>query len=69
MEQNKFAQVKCDIEPYLFEAGLDPDMLQSNKKLLVDGLIIYQVRDKRRLELDDLAIGKFMYYGKLVLPS
>ena len=53
--------MKCDIEPYLFEAGLDRDMLQSNKKLLVDGLIIYQVRDERHLELDDLATGKFIY--------
>ncbi|XP_028412049.1 uncharacterized protein LOC114534777 [Dendronephthya gigantea] len=54
---NPAAELRCALQPYLFEAGIDPDNLISNKKLTVDGLILYQVRDKRRLELDDMANG------------
>ncbi|CAB3991435.1 PREDICTED: uncharacterized protein LOC107356592 [Paramuricea clavata] len=46
-------------EPYLYEAGLDPDELHSGRKIVIDGLIMYQVIDKRRLELDELAKGTF----------
>ncbi|CAB4003281.1 hypothetical protein AC249_AIPGENE28214 [Paramuricea clavata] len=42
-------------ESYLYEAGLDPDELHSGRKIVIDGLIMYQVIDKRRLELDELA--------------
>ena len=44
-------------EPYLFEAGLDPDNLYGNRKFLLDGLMVFHVIDKRHLELDDLAQG------------
>ena len=50
-------ELRSGLEPYIFEAGLDPDDLHCNGKLLIDGLIMYQVIDKRKPELDELAKG------------
>jgi hypothetical protein len=41
----------------MYEAGLDPDNLAKQPKVIVHGLIVYQVLYKRHLELDDLATG------------
>ena len=49
--------LRMSLEPYLFEAGLDPDNLNVERKIIVDSLMMYQVIDKRRYELDDLAKG------------
>lgn len=45
------------LEPYLFEAGLDPDNLNTERRIIVDSLMMYQVIDKRRHELEELAKG------------
>ncbi len=49
--------LKDGITPYIFEAGLDIHMLNCNRKLLVQGLVVYFVIHKRRRELDDIAKG------------
>lgn len=56
-DQNPTPEARFSIEPYLFEAGLDPDNLYGNRKFLLDGLMVFHVIDKRHLELDDLAQG------------
>lgn len=46
----------------MFEAGLDPDILSGNHKLVVEGLVMWNIIDKRRLELNDMIKGKLFYY-------
>ncbi|XP_046856142.1 uncharacterized protein LOC124449246 [Xenia sp. Carnegie-2017] len=43
--------------PYLFESGVDMDILSGNTQLAIQDLMFYQVIDKRRRELDDIAKG------------
>ena len=50
--------MKNFLEPYLFEAGLDPSDLSNKRDLVINGLALHQVIEKRHLELDDLAKGK-----------
>lgn len=57
-DQHPTPEARCSIEPYLYEAGLDPDNLYGNRKLLLEGLMLYHVIDKRHFELDDLAHGE-----------
>lgn len=57
-EEPPSSALKEGIVPYLLEAGLDPDHLNSNAKLIVDGLMLFNVIEKRRLELEDVAKGK-----------
>ena len=67
IDQKVNSNLKSLLEPYLFEAGLDPDELStSRKKIIIDGLIMYQVIDKRRLELDDFAEGILIKLYKLL---
>ena len=56
-DEKLVGELRSGLEPYIFEAGLDPDDLHCNGKLLIDGLIMYQVIDKRKPELDELAKG------------
>jgi len=56
-EEHPSPELRCSIEPYLFEAGLDLDNLYGNRKLLLEGLMVYHVIEKRHFELDDLARG------------
>ena len=49
-------EVKENLLPYLFEAGIDVDRL-SDKKLVIQDLMLYHVIEKRRRELDDIATG------------
>ncbi len=53
------SDLRNSLTPYLHEAGLDPD-LNINRKIIIDGIMMYQVVEKRRLELDDLAKGMGM---------
>lgn len=41
----------------MYEAGLDSYNLSKQPKMIVYGLMTYQVLDKRHLELNDLAAG------------
>jgi hypothetical protein len=54
------SDLRNSLTPYLHEAGLDPDDLNINRKIIIDGIMMYQVVEKRRLELDDLAKGMGM---------
>lgn len=55
--------LKDGITPYIFEAGLDIHMLNGNRKLLIQGLVVYFVIHKRRRELDDIAKGMQLQVG------
>ena len=59
-------ELRTSLSPYLFEAGLDPDNLVSDHRLLVDGLLLYHVIDKRRMELDDIAKGMIVLMSKCI---
>ena len=51
-------ELRCELEPYMYKARLDPDNLSKQPKMIVvHGLMTYQVLDKRHLELNDLAAG------------
>ena len=41
----------------MFEAGLDPDLLANNTHLVAEGLMLYHVIDRRRLQLEDIKSG------------
>ena len=41
----------------MFEAGLDPDLLPNNTHLVAEGLMLYNVIDRRRLQLEDIKSG------------
>ena len=41
----------------MFEAGLDPDILANNTHLVAEGLMLYNVIDRRRLQLEDTKSG------------
>ena len=61
------------IKPYMFEAGLDPDILANNTHLVAEGLMLYNVIDRCRLQLEDIKSGTlqmpsfaiFFLFGKL----
>lgn len=50
-------ELRGRIEPYLYEAGLDIDQLNTNARLIGQDLMLYQVIHKRKLELDDIKKG------------
>ncbi|XP_078364127.1 uncharacterized protein LOC144648453 [Oculina patagonica] len=54
-DEDHTQDARLSLEPYLYEAGLDPDNLYGNRKLVLEGLMVYHVIDKRRL--DELAQG------------
>ena len=48
-----------EIEPYLLEAEVDLALLSSNRQMVVQLLLMYNIIEKRKLELDDIAAGMF----------
>ena len=44
--------------PYIFEAGVDIELLYSNRKMVCQCLLMYNVIEKRKIELDDILVGK-----------
>ena len=46
-----------DLIQYLIEAGIDVELLHSSRELVVQGLLLYFVIEKRKLELDDICAG------------
>lgn len=51
-------ELRESVGPYLSEAGLDIDKLNTEPGLITQGLMLYNVVLKRKLELDDIAKGK-----------
>ena len=52
------AELRVSVGPYLLEAGLDIDRLISDPGLISQGLILFNVLLKRKLELDDIVKGR-----------
>lgn len=52
------SELRENIQPYLNEAGLDIDKLKEAPRLITQGLMLYNVILKRKLELDDIAKAK-----------
>lgn len=52
------AELRASVLPYLLEAGLDIDKLISDPGLITQGLILFNVLLKRKLELDDIVRGR-----------
>ena len=50
-------ELRQSIQPYLNEAGLDIDKLTAEPGLITQGLMLYNVILKRKLELDDITKG------------
>ena len=46
-----------NLDPYIMEAGLQPELLCGGRDVLIQGLFWYFVIDKRKRELDDVAEG------------
>lgn len=46
-----------NLDPYMMEAGLQPELLCGGRDVLIQGLLWYFVIDKRKRELDDIAEG------------
>lgn len=49
--------LKETLTPYLFESGLDIQTLSRNRKHSIQSLMVYNVIDKRKRQLDDIAKG------------
>ena len=47
------------ILPYLLEAGLEVELLFSNRQMVVQLLLMYNIIEKRKLELNDIAASMF----------
>ena len=56
-----------DLIPYLLEAGVDVELLHTNRKLIIQGLLIFNVVEKRKLELDDIAKGTLLFHCLLII--
>ena len=59
IDEKPSTDLKTALDPYMLEAGLDPDQLSfsQNRKLVVESLVTFDVIDKRRLALDDIIKG------------
>ena len=44
--------------PYILEADVDIELLYSNRKLVCQCLLLLFVIEKRKIELDDILVGK-----------
>ena len=51
-----------NLTPYLLEAGIDVELLHSNKEIVLQGLLLFFVIEKRKLELDDISFGGYIQY-------
>ena len=56
IDEKPSTDLKTALDPYMQEAGLDPDQLSfsQNRKLVVESLMTFHIIDKRRLALDDI---------------
>jgi hypothetical protein len=46
--------------PYLLEAGVDIELLSSNREVVVQCLLLYNIIEKRKIELDDILVGMYI---------
>ena len=59
IDEKPSTDLKTALDPYMLEAGVDPDQLSlsQNRKLVVESIVTFHVIDKRRLALDDIIKG------------
>lgn len=59
IDEKSSTDLKTALDPYMLEAGLDPDQLSfsQNRKLVVESLVTFHVIDKRHFALDDIIKG------------
>lgn len=73
IDEKPSTDLKTALDPYMLEAGLDPDQLSfsQNRKLIVESLMTFHVIDKRRLALDDIIKGnrKIMIFSIFLSQS
>ena len=73
IDEKPSTDLKTALDPYMLEAGLDPDQLSfsQNRKLIVESLMTFHVIDKYRLALDDIIKGnrKIMIFSIFLSQS
>ena len=52
-------QLRQQLGAHLLEAGIDPDLLGNStfNRVVIQGLLLYNVVDKRRPQINDIASG------------
>ncbi len=53
-------EVSSNMVPYLLEAGVDVELLSSNREMVVQCLLMYNIVEKRKMELDDILVGMYI---------
>jgi uncharacterized protein YwqG len=59
--------LNTNLTPYLIEAGIDLELLHSCREMVVQGILLFFVIDKRKLELDDIATGMYVNHNLILL--
>ncbi len=53
------ADVRVSLEPYMMEAGIEPEFICVDPRMVVQGLMWYFIINKRKLELNDIANERY----------
>ena len=53
-------EISSNMIPYLLEAGVDIELLSSNREVVVQCLLLYNTIEKRMIELDDILVGMYI---------
>ena len=53
-------EISSNMIPYLLEAGVDIELLSSNREVVVQCLLLYNIIEKRKIELDDILVGMYI---------
>lgn len=58
-DEHPSLQLRQQLGAHLLEAGIDPDLLGNStfNRVVIQGLLLYNVVDKRRLQINDIASG------------
>jgi hypothetical protein len=49
-------EVSSNLTPYLLEAGVVVELLSSNREMVVQCLLMYNIIERRKMELDDILV-------------
>lgn len=58
-DEHPSLQLRQQLGAHLLEAGIDPDLLGNStfNRVVIQGLLLYNVVDKRRPQINDIASG------------
>ena len=58
-DEHPSLQLRQQLGDHLLEAGIDPDLLGNStfNRVVIQGLLLYNVVDKRRPQINDIASG------------